>query len=183
MAILIYSKINLLTSEEELAMEKSKKAFQKTEISEENRENLRRIFATLKRLENVMALANRKEYNTTEIRLMSEIVLAECEGRRLISTQIAKRLGITRSAVSQIVNKLEERGVICRVPDEVDRKIAYLEFSENSKDKMEEDVREYNALLNAVISRFGESKMEKMITLIDEFEKAVQGVIGEVGRE
>ena len=154
-------------------MAKEKRAFKKEAASEENREYLRRIFATLKRLESVMSLVDKKEYNTTEIRLISEILFADYEGRKLISTQIAKRLGITRSAVSQIVNKLEEKGVICRTPDEVDKKIAYVELSEHSKAHMEEDVQEYNDFMGELMVKFGTSKMEKMLTLIEEFEETV----------
>lgn len=156
-------------------MEKNKKALKKA-ASEENREYLRRIFGMMKRLEGVMTLTDKKEYNTTEIRLMSEIVLAECENRRLISTHLAKRLGITRSAVSQIVNKLEEKGVICRVADEVDKKIAYIELTEHSKDKFEEEVKEYDEFVGQIISRFGVSKMEKLLSLIEEFGKTVEKV-------
>lgn len=164
-------------------MAKKRKVLETKEVTEENREYLRRIFATLKRLENVMGLVTKKGYNMTEIRLMSEVVLANCENRRLISTQIARRLGITRSAVSQIVNKLEEKGVICRVADDVDKKIAYIELSQHSREQFEEDVREYNELVHAVVTRFGVSKMEKLLTLIGEFEEAVVDVKGNTKSE
>ncbi len=157
-------------------MEKKKKALKKIGTDEANRDYLRRIFAMMKRLEGVMVFNDKKEYNTTEIRLMSEIVLAECEDRRLISTQIAKRLGITRSAVSQIVNKLEEKGVICRVADEEDKKIAYIELTEHSKDKFEEEVKEYDEFVGDIVARFGVSKIEKLFSLIEEFGETVEKV-------
>ena len=59
-------------------MAKKRKVLETKEVTEENREYLRRIFATLKRLENVMGLVTKKGYNMTEIRLMSEVVLANC---------------------------------------------------------------------------------------------------------
>ena len=162
-------------------MEKKMKVLKKIGTDEENKEYLRRIFAMLKRMEGLMTLPDKKKYNLTDIRLMSEIVLAECEGRRLISTQLAARLGITRSAVSQIVNKLEAQGVICRVADEVDRKIAYIELTENSRGKFEEEVKEYSDLVGQFVARFGAAKMEKLFSLIEEFEAVVQAV--KMGKE
>lgn len=49
-------------------------------------------------------------FNNTEMRLIGTIILNDECGKKLISTQIADNLGITRSAVSQIVNKLEKKG-------------------------------------------------------------------------
>ncbi|MFQ7077253.1 MAG: MarR family transcriptional regulator [Christensenellaceae bacterium] len=48
--------------------------------------------------------------------LLGEVILAGYDGKRIISTQLVARLGVTRSAVSQMVNKLEARGIVRRVP-------------------------------------------------------------------
>ncbi|MBQ8320327.1 MAG: MarR family transcriptional regulator [Clostridia bacterium] len=155
-------------------MDKKSKGMKAIGTDEENRKYLLRIFSTMKRMENVLAFNSRKkEYNTTELRLMSEIVLANCEGRRVISTQLAASLGVSRSAVSQIVNKLEEKGAVCRVADAVDKKIAYIELTENSREKFEEAIKETSDFVGRVVANFGGNKMERLLTLIDEFETVV----------
>ncbi|MBE5753464.1 MAG: MarR family transcriptional regulator, partial [Clostridiales bacterium] len=100
-------------------------------IKSENEFYLGKIFAMLKKMEKI-AIANKSaKLGDTELRLISEIVFSNYKGERLISTQLAKKLDVTRSAVSQIVKKLEKDGVIKRVPDEIDKKIAYIELTEN----------------------------------------------------
>ena len=85
---------------------------------------LGRLLTLLKMQDRIIFREGKTRFNNTEFRLIGEIVSAKYEGKRLISTQIAKRLGITRSAVSQIVNRLEKQCVVQRVPDDVDKKIA-----------------------------------------------------------
>ena len=84
------------------------------------------IYSISKQLEGVREFYHDLPFNNTEMLMMCEIVVAKQEGRRLISSRLAEMLNITRSAVSQIVNKLESRNVVRRVPDAKDRKIAYI---------------------------------------------------------
>ena len=141
---------------------------------EENEEYLRRIFSMMKKTEGLMDIKVRKGLNTTEFRLISEVVLAKVEGRRLISTQLATRLGVTRSAISQMVNKLEEQGVIRRVADDVDRKIAYVELTEWAEEQFKENLSVYSDFISQLIARFGVSRLEKLFSLMDEFVETVE---------
>ena len=93
---------------------------------------LNEIFLMIQKAEKLTVTDKKTSFNNIEMRLIGEILSSAYVGRRLISTQLATRLGVTRSAISQIVNKLEERGVVKRVSDSVDRKIAYIELTEES---------------------------------------------------
>jgi DNA-binding MarR family transcriptional regulator len=104
---------------------------------------------------------------------MNEIVYATGTGERLISTQLASRLGITRSAVSQIVAKMEKDGALRRVPDAVDRKIAYVELTDEIAATYKVIVNEYADFVGKVVAYMGASKMERLFTLADEFSEAV----------
>ncbi|MBQ8406414.1 MAG: MarR family transcriptional regulator [Clostridia bacterium] len=87
----------------------------------------------------------------------------------MISTQIAKKIGLTRSAVSQMVNRLEERGIVKRVPDDVDRKIAYIELSEYAQEKYENERNTYAQFVSSLIQEFGKEKLDKLLELFDNF--------------
>lgn len=148
---------------------------------EENREYLWKLFSMAKKVENAMTAHKAGIYentrlNATDIRAISEILYAKGEGRKLISTQIASRLGVTRSAVSQIVNKLEKARIFRRVPDAVDRKIAYVDFTEEAEERLAELVNEYGEFVGAVVAKFGESRFEELLTLVNEFSIAVNTV-------
>lgn len=148
--------------------EKAKKSV-KTASKNKNEEYLNKIFSMLKKTEDVTFTKIRSRFNNSEMRLLGEVVLAKHEGKRIISTQLAKRLGVTRSAVSQMVNKLEARGVVSRVPDEIDRKIAYIELSEAAKDYYEEEKKIYCDFVGKVVDKFGEENLNELFRLYGEF--------------
>jgi DNA-binding MarR family transcriptional regulator len=108
-------------------------------------------------------------FNRTELRLLSEVVAAQYEGERVISTQLAKRIGVTRSAVSQMVANLEEKGVLRRVASPVDKKIAYVEVAEEALETYGEELSEALAFLGDVVEEFGEDNFAQMCKLFREF--------------
>ena len=141
---------------------------------EENKAYLRKLFAVGRGMENAMDLHRKEGYSNTEIRLMNEIVYAASVGERLISTRLADRLGITRSAVSQIVSKLEKDGMVRRIPDEIDRKIAYVEMTEKAMGSYEVAIEEYADFVGKVVVHMGVAKLNKMLALVEEFHNAVE---------
>ena len=145
---------------------KNKKILKMTEKEEER---LGKIFSLLRKRESIIIADKKMRFNQTELRMLSEIISASYEGKRLISTQLAKRLGITRSAVSQIVNRLEEAGVVKRVADAVDRKIAYIEVTDETMETYNADIQACGLFVGKVVRKFGEEKFEEMYSLIEEF--------------
>ena len=130
---------------------------------------LDKIFRILKMRENVKVIDKDSRFNQTELRLLGEIVAGRYEGKRYISTQLAKSLGITRSAVSQIVNNLEKVNVVKRVPDEVDRKIAYIEITDEFSDLFAEDLQKAIHFVSVIVERMGEERFFEMCDLFEEF--------------
>ena len=155
-------------------MEKKKKIPKTVTTQEENKVYLRKIFTMLRDIEVALNAQSNEKYNNTEIRLMNEVVYAAGIGERLISTQLATRLGITRSAVSQIVAKLEKDGAVRRVPDAVDRKIAYVELTEKVAETYKNIVAQYTDFVGKVVAYMGVSKINKLFVLVDEFYSAVE---------
>ena len=87
---------------------------------------LQELYSIARRLESAQLFNHAVPFNNTEMQLIKEILRAKETGGRMISSRLAKVLGITRSAVSQMVSKLEAKNVVQRVPDDKDRKIAYI---------------------------------------------------------
>ena len=127
------------------------------------------IFTMMKYMDNVTISDRETRFNSTEIRLIGQILAFRYVGKRLISTQLAQLLGVTRSAVSQIVNHLEGEGILRRVPDDVDRKIAYIEMTELAEARYEEVRRALYSFTGKCVDRFGEEKFDQVCALLDEF--------------
>ena len=137
--------------------------------SKKNEKYLHLLFSFLKKREKIALSVSTHRFSDTEIRLMSEILYAKYKGERLISTQIASLLGVTRSAISQMVNRLEERGIVKRVADDVDRKIAYIELTEEALSLYKTDIEKCMEFVGELVEKFGEERFEEMCALLSEF--------------
>ncbi|MDD6995124.1 MAG: MarR family transcriptional regulator [Candidatus Borkfalkiaceae bacterium] len=134
---------------------------------------LGKIQAMTRKMQNVVFLRGKKTFNNSEMRMLEEIVTAEKKKERLISTELADRVGVTRSAISQMVNRLSSEGLVKRVPDEVDRKIAYIELDGNAKELYLAQRKRMGDSVSKVIAEFGADKVNQMLKLVDEFSEAV----------
>ena len=134
-----------------------------------NEKYLHQLFYLLQKRENVAVARKKDAFNDTELRLLGTILSAKARGERLISTRLADMLGITRSAISQIVNRLESRGAVKRVADDVDRKIAYIEASEDIEEKYQQTMKMYTAFTGKVIKKYGAEKFQTLCDMVDEF--------------
>ncbi len=141
-----------------------------------NKEYLGKILAMFKQMENVVVVNKKTRFNNSELRLIAEILLAKEQGKRYISTQLADRLNITRSAISQIVQKLEKEGVLKRTLKTSANKIAYVELSDSALVEYEAAVSVAAEFAGSVVNAFGEEKMQRLLALSDEFAKTVESL-------
>ena len=115
-------------------------------------------------MQNVVFVRRKKSFNNSEMRMLEEIVAADKKGERLISTELADKVGVTRSAISQMVNRLSAKGLVKRVPDDVDKKIAYIELDGKAKEMYLAQRKKMGEVVNKVINDFGVDKANQMIT-------------------
>ena len=130
---------------------------------------LNKLILTVKFMEGLDMMPANVNLTQTEFRLIREIVMEREAGKQIISSEIARRLNITRSAVSQLVTKLEKRGVVERMPSPTDRKIFYVVLSESSLNVFKQQCDEANKLINRVVEGFGQEKIDRLIELYEEF--------------
>lgn len=134
-----------------------------------NEKYLNGIFTMMKNMDNLSIADKSTRFNSTEMRMIGEIMASRYVGKRLISTQLAQLLGITRSAVSQIVNRLEEQRILKRVADEVDRKIAYIEMTDEALETYGKDLEICVDFVGRVVNKFGVEKFNNMCAAFEEF--------------
>ncbi len=137
---------------------------------------LLRFYDVVKKRDEIAQKLPASPFNQTELRMLTEILIAGRKGERLISTRLADRMGITRSAVSQIVNNLEARGVVVRVADAVDRKIAYIELTPKMETTCKKTLNVAKEYTEHLIERFGLEKFNTMCSLFEEFYETAQGL-------
>lgn len=131
-------------------------------------EYLVKYFQIVRNIEGIELFSQTAKFSGTEFRMLREILLEGEKGKKIISSELARRLGVTRSAVSQIVTKLEKQGIVKRVDSDVDRKIAYIQLSDRSVAVFEEQCRQANEVIEQVVERFGAEKMDALISSCEE---------------
>jgi DNA-binding MarR family transcriptional regulator len=134
-----------------------------------NEKYLNDVFVIMKQMNNLSVSDKSTRFSNTEMRLLGEIMAYRYVGQRLISTQLADLLGLTRSAISQIVNRLEAQGIVKRVADDVDRKIAYIEITEEALQNYGEDLKICADFVGRVVKKFGVERFNTMCKAFEEF--------------
>lgn len=104
----------------------------------------------------------------TEFRILREIIVEEQQGNHIISSELARRVGVTRSAISQIVTKLEERNVLKRTDAPDDKKIAYVELSDKAHGLFDKECEQVNFNMEKIVNEFGAQKMDNWLKQCDE---------------
>lgn len=143
-------------------------------------ELIKLLFKASQNLKDSTFLKNNGErtFNNTEMRLIGCVIMNEELGKKIISTQIADALCITRSAVSQMVNRLEERGVVRRAPSEYDKKIAYIELSDSTRAEYEKQKAKLAKNLELIAERMGQDDMNEFVRLLSKFFECKDRVMG-----
>ncbi len=121
-----------------------------------------RLFNTLEEVNALKLFGDSAKLSRTEFRLLREVVSERSKGRDIISSELARRIGVTRSAISQLVTKLEERDILVRTSAPDDRKIAYIRLSDRALTVFEEQCKEVNALLSVCAEKFGKDRMQRL---------------------
>ena len=140
---------------------------------------LNKLILTVKFMEGLNVLPGSVNLSQTEFRVIREIVMEREAGNKIISSELARRLNITRSAVSQLVTKLENRGIVKRTPSPTDRKIFYVVLTDASLSVFQQQCEEANQLINRVVEEFGKEKADRLIELCEEFAVVFDRVRGE----
>lgn len=136
-------------------------------------EYLIKLIRTVKDVESLDLFPQASKLTQTEFRLIREIVIEKEQGKSIISSELARRLGITRSAVSQLVTKLEERDVVKRTASPTDRKIAYVCLSDSALAIFDKQCAQANDFVERVVKRFGEERISSLLKEYDELVEAV----------
>ena len=132
-------------------------------------EYLLKLFHLVKDLGDIDFFWGKAKLSRTEFRILWEVANEQCEGRDIISSELARRIGITRSAVSQIVAKLEKNGIVKRVGSEYDRKIAYIRLTDEAQETFLQQARQANEIADRVLAEFGKERLDKLLDESREF--------------
>ncbi len=141
-------------------------------------EYLIKLIQIAKDMEN-LGLFSEAKLSKTEFRLLREVLMEREQGRNIISSELARRLGITRSAVSQLIAKMEKRNIVKRVDSPTDKKIAFVQLSDEAYGVFETQCKQANEMMERITKELGEEKLSSLVSAYDEFLAVFQRVTNE----
>jgi len=83
------------------------------------------------------------------------------------STKIANAFGVGKSAVTALVNRLHDKGLIARKRDEEDRRIIYLTLTDGGKALVSETESELYQVIGEKLRHFEQAEIENYIHALE----------------
>jgi len=94
---------------------------------------------------------------------------------------VAKAYDVTLSAITQIINRLEQKGFIARRGDPTDRRVYTLDLTPGGKALVRELHMLQIAALERVLTRMAAPDRERVLKGLEAFVKAARSPVGEDG--
>lgn len=132
-----------------------------------------KLIETSKGMDRLDFFMGKSSLSKTEFRLLQEVIIARENGKEIISSELARKLRITRSAVSQMVTKLEKQNVVKRVAAENDRKIAYIRLSDFAEQMFLKQCERANCVMEELTAEFGTDRLDRFFAEYDDLCKAI----------
>ncbi|GEP23971.1 MarR family transcriptional regulator [Lentilactobacillus diolivorans] len=85
----------------------------------------------------------------------------------LIQSQLAEILDIRPSSLTELLSKLEDRGLITRTPDENDKRVTNVSLTDEGKKAIETDEGSSDDLINSIFDGLSDEEVDQLNTLFD----------------
>ena len=89
------------------------------------------------------------------------------------ASDLSKFLSITKPAISKLINTLEEKGYVERITDKSDRRVVYINITENGEKILEEETKMFEEFTQKIVAKMGEGDTDEMIRLFKKMYDAI----------
>lgn len=126
---------------------------------------------------NIKSLFDSNILNNIDLSLSELKVLEVIEENNEVNvSKIASGLRISKSAVSQIVSKLEKKGCIYRKVDEKNKKINYLYLTDNSQNVYRDKKYKCKEIIEKVVKKLGDENILKLSELLNQLSNVIESI-------
>ena len=89
-------------------------------------------------------------------------------------TELSEAMGVTKPAISKMLNVLENKGYIVRQQDPKDRRAVYVTLTEKGQTVREESMKVMKDGLDQIIRQMGNETTDRLIDTLQDFFQAVR---------
>lgn len=117
----------------------------------------------------------RNGINYTETLIMTGLAISEESGKMICVSDVAQHLRVTKSAASQMLEKLEEKGLIRKYRKENNKKTVYVKLTDEALKQCDERKRKLSDMIDMLSKEMGDD-MEEFLRLNNKFIGALENV-------
>lgn len=112
--------------------------------------------------------------------VMRKIMIDNPDMEQVALSEIVKRIEVSKSAITQNINRLEDRNLVERVTLKSDRRATYVRFTRCGLESFERERKYVDSLLRKIVELMGEKDTKTLIELIKKFKKFSCEAVGEL---
>ena len=125
------------------------------------------------------SLFEKENVSCSELNVLKALCEGEKENKKMNITELATLLKMSKSAVSQLISKLEKKGFVKRKINLFDKKINYISVTEEARISYENNHEKYNEVVKKVVEEMGEADSKELSRLLEK----LSNIISELGEE
>lgn len=124
-------------------------------------------------------LFDKDNISCSELSVLKVLCESEKENKKMNVTELAALLKMSKSAVSQLIAKLEKKGFVKRKMNLFDKKINYISISDDARNSYEHNQKKYSEVVNQVVEQMGEEDSKELSRLLQKLSDIIYN-LGEV---
>lgn len=95
------------------------------------------------------------------------------KGKPVTITEISEKIQISKPAVSQIINALEDKGFVKRVYTKSDRRVVYVEITDQGNELIEIAIKKKNETFNKLLQQLGDEDAETFLRILEKISQII----------
>jgi DNA-binding MarR family transcriptional regulator len=144
------------------------------DLENDSGEQARRLLESIRTLVRRFSLAERADISCCGMTVAQAATLEALEHSSLRLSELGQRLGITPSTLTRNLVRLEERGLVVRETDPVDRRAQRVNLSTAGRAAADGVHRQEEAFAGSVLSRLPKESITDTLTALDQLLTAIR---------
>lgn len=142
-----------------------------------NSDGKQKLFAVIEKIGKICSREMSSEGDKAGVLASFRLMSLMCEAQeihRIRMTDLSRYLMISKPAATQAMDRLVKLGLVERVNDENDRRVVYVQPTEEGKKQFKEEMERRLGFIDRVVERMGANDAEQLAVLLDRFFSAAE---------
>jgi DNA-binding MarR family transcriptional regulator len=129
-------------------------------LETEKWEEILKGFRNLRRL--LQREAEKYGYSSTEIQILYQLHI---KSRNV--TELSELIGIGKSSVTEIIEKMEKRGLVSKIKSENDKRFIIIQITTEGEKALEQTRKEYKEIISSILNKVNTDEVIKFFKEVE----------------